>query len=267
MSFLKRLGTSAALIGLTALILFKWPAFFFSLEVIVFSALALYEYLTMLKRSGVAVSRLFGITMGIIIPLVVYMEYGLTQSGEVLFLVLGCLFLFILKFFRDTRESLVGIASTLFGILYVGWFLSFLIKIRFLEGGVIWVAYLIAVTKAADIGAYCVGTTFGRHTLIPHISPRKTMEGLLGGLAAGVLTSLAFHPCLPIRFGVFHVTVVGFLIAVLGQIGDLSESLMKRFCNEKDSGRVLPGMGGVLDAVDSILFTAPLFYFYLLSRA
>lgn len=258
-----RILTSAVLIGATAFVLFRGGPFLFSLEVTVFVALALYEFFQLLRKDGVPVSSHFGLMMGVAIPVVVYLEFGLTQSGEILFLVLGCLFLFIIKFFRNNAQSLVGISLTLFGILYVSWFLSFLIKIRFLPGGVTWVAFLIAVTKAADIGAYLVGTAFGRHSLVPHISPKKSVEGLVGGLALSTAAALAIRPYLPIPFGIGHTAVLGLLLGTLGQIGDLSESLLKRFCHAKDSGGLLPGMGGVMDAVDSILFTAPIFYFHL----
>ena len=264
MRFTKRFLTSSVLIGATAYILFFTSGFFFSLELILFVGLALYEFLTLLRKANIPVYRLFGVVMGIGVPIIAYMESGLTQSGEVLFLVLGCLFIFVLQFFhKDHSQALVGIALTLFGILYISWFLSFLIKIRFLEGGMLWTAYLLAVTKAADIGAYCMGSLFGRHSLIPHISPRKSIEGTLGGLLTSVIVSVAFSRYLPLQFSLLHVVVLGLLIGAVGQIGDLSESLMKRFCQTKDSGNLLPGMGGVLDAVDSILFTAPIFYFHL----
>jgi len=264
LTFARRVATSTVLIGGIAAVLFRGNVFVFSVVVTVFSGLALYEFLTLLRNdAGIPVSMVAGMLMGVAIPIVVYLEYGYTQSGEILFLVFGCLFLFVLQFFRSTKQSLIGIALTLFGILYVTWFLSFLIKIRFLYGGVAWVAYLIAVTKAADIGAYCVGTLVGRHPLIPHISPKKSVEGLFGGFAFSVLASLAIRPHLPIVFSIPHAVILGFFIAMLGQIGDLSESLMKRFCNAKDSGGLLPGMGGVMDAVDSVLFTAPIFYFHL----
>jgi len=264
MSFIRRFLTSLFLIGGSAVILFFTNELFFSLQVIVFIALALYEFLGLLKKEKIVVYRVFGMAMGIIIPMIVYMELGATRSGEILFLVLGCLFLFLLQFFRkDNSQALVGISLTLFGILYISWFLSFLIKIRFLTGGVWWVAYLLSVTKAADIGAYGIGTLFGRHSLIPHISPKKSVEGTFGGLLASVGVSVAFLPHLPLPFTLFHAAVMGLLIGGVGQIGDLSESLMKRFCNAKDSGSLLPGMGGVLDTVDSILFTAPIFYFHL----
>lgn len=261
---IKRVFTSTVLIGASAYILFFMSPFYFSLEAVFFIAAALFEFFNLLRKANIPVYRLFGVSMGIIIPTLVYMELGSTQSGEILFLVLGCLCLFVLQFFRkNNSQALTGIALTLFGILYISWFLSFVIKIRFLQGGVLWVAYLVAVTKAGDIGAYSIGTLFGRHSLIPHISPKKSVEGMFGGLAASTLASFGMRSWLPLDFTVPHVLIVGFLIGVVGQIGDLSESLMKRFCNAKDSGSVLPGMGGFLDAVDSILFTAPIFYFHL----
>ena len=263
-SLLKRIVSSTLLLGLTGFILFKAGAFWFGLEVIAFIALALFEFFYLLRKENHPVYRLFGITMGVAIPFIVLLESGNTQSGEVLFLVLGCLFLFLIQFFKQNNaEALVGISLTLFGILYISWFLSFLIKIRFLNGGVAWIAYLLAVTKAADIGAYAFGSSLGRHSLIQHISPKKTVEGLLGGLALSVLVSLALGPYLPKAFSPVHLAAMGFLVGVVGQIGDLSESLMKRFCNAKDSAEYLPGIGGVLDSVDSIIFTAPIFYFHI----
>ncbi|OGW84203.1 MAG: hypothetical protein A3C47_06185 [Omnitrophica bacterium RIFCSPHIGHO2_02_FULL_51_18] len=262
--FVNRVFTSLLLLSVTAYILFFTNVFFFALEVIGFTALALYEFFSLLKAKGVHIYRLFGVSMGIIIPSIVFMELGTTQSGEILFLVLGCLFLFLLQFFhKDNSQALTGIAVTLFGVLYVSWFLSFVIKIRFMENGMLWVAYLVAVTKAADIGAYSVGTLFGRKTLIPHVSPRKTVEGLVGGISLSIFVSVLLGRHLPIDFTLFHWVVTGLLIGGVGQIGDLSESLIKRFCEAKDSGRLLPGMGGVLDSIDSILFTAPVFYFHL----
>lgn len=264
MNLARRFVSGTALIALCIFFIFYADELYFGLVVSAFIGLALYEFFGMLKNSNVPVSPIFGIGMGMTIPAVVLMEYGATQSGEILFLVLGCVFLFILKFFRKSDpESLVGIALTLFGILYVSWFLSFLIKIRFLEGGSIWVAYLLAVTKATDIGAYAVGSLIGKHPLIPHISPKKSVEGTVGGLLTAIAVSCAFRPYLPVEFALHHVAILGLFLGVLGQIGDLSESMMKRFCHTKDSSKLLPGMGGVMDVADSILFTAPIFFFHL----
>ncbi len=262
--FISRLLTSAVLIALCVYALFFASTLWFSLIVVVFIGLALFEFFTLLIDAKVPCYRLFGVVMGIIIPIIVYTESGSTHSGEVLFLVLGCLFLFVLQFFhKDNSQALVGIALTLFGILYISWFLSFLIKIRFLENGVFWAAYLLVVTKASDMGAYLVGTAIGRHRLIEHVSPKKSIEGTLGGLLASVGASMVAYFYLPIPFTFFHMIVLGLLIGIVGEVGDLSESLMKRFCGAKDSGNFLPGIGGFFDVVDSVLFTAPIFYFHL----
>ena len=263
-SFARRFVTSVCLIAVIASVIFGAGAFLFSAFVFLFTGLALYEFFTLLRAAKVPCYRLFGVVMGVIIPIVVYLEQGSTRSGEVLFLILGCLFLFVLQFLRtDNEDALVGISLTLFGILYVSWFLSFLVKMRFLEGGVRWVAYILTVTKAGDIGAYIVGSLMGRHSLIPHVSPKKSVEGLHGAFAASLIASVAFQPFLPLAWNTAHLLILGLLIGIVGQIGDLSESLMKRFCHAKDSGGLFPGLGGVLDAVDSVLFTVPIFYFHL----
>lgn len=260
----KRVVTSTLLIGLTAGVLFYGSPLLLSLEAIVFTAFALFEFFTLLRQAQFPCYRFFGVAVGSLIPLIVLLESGSTQSGEVLFLVLSCVFLFILQFSHtDNTQALVSIALTLFGMLYISWFLSFVIKIRFMQGGVMWLAYLLAVTKAADIGAYTAGTLFGKHTLIPHVSPKKSVEGLFGGLLLSVVVSELFKPLLPLDFIHTHLWLLGLFIGGIGQVGDLSESLMKRFCNAKDSGAIFPGMGGVLDAIDSIIFTAPIFYFHL----
>ena len=264
MTLFRRILTSAVLITLIVLVTFRAGTFLFSLFVFLFTAVGLFEFFTLLREAKIPCYRLFGAVMGSIIPVVVYLEHGSTRSGEVLFLVLGCFCLFILQFsHKDNADALVGISLTLFGILYVSWFLSFLIKIRFLENGSRWIAYLLATTKAADVGAYVVGSLAGKHPLMPHISPKKSVEGMFGGWAASVAVSVALGPFLPLPWSMGHLVVLGIFIGMVGQIGDLSESLMKRFCQTKDSGAILPGMGGVMDAFDSILFTAPLFYFHL----
>ena len=264
MILLRRILTGGALIALIVAVIFRGGPFLFSLGVFAFTAVGLFEFFTLLRTAKIPCYRLFGVVMGSIIPVVVYMEQGSTRSGEILFLVLGCLCLFILQFSRkDNADALIGISLTLFGLLYMSWFLSFLIKMRFLPSGARWVAYLLATTKAADIGAYAVGSLIGRHPIMPHISPKKSVEGMLGGWAASIAVSVALRPFIPAVWSLTHLTILGLFIGIVGQIGDLSESLMKRFCQTKDSGAILPGMGGVMDAADSVLFTAPLFYFHL----
>jgi phosphatidate cytidylyltransferase len=112
-----------------------------------------------------------------------------------------------------------------------------------------------------DVGAYFVGNMIGRHSLIPRISPNKTVEGTLGGLAFSLVTAVVSKSYLP-SFPYGHLIALGILLGILALIGDLAESLLKRDCGVKDSGTSLSGFGGMLDLIDSLLFTAPIFYFY-----
>jgi phosphatidate cytidylyltransferase len=200
--------------------------------------------------------------MGTIIPLSIMFRFEPTKSWELLFIVLALIFLILMQFKRrDSSGVIVDISTTLFGILYVSWFFSFLIKIRYLPGGLGFLAALLLITKLGDIGAYLVGSKWGKKLLIPHISPKKTIVGSLGGLVFSILGGLACKPFLPFEYG--QLLIISASLGVLGQLGDLSESLLKRDCQVKDSGNIFPGMGGILDEIDSLLFTAPVFYFIL----
>ena len=127
------------------------------------------------------------------------------------------------------------------------------------------VAALILITKSADIGAYLVGSKWGKRSLIARISPSKTIEGTIGGLLFGILAAMASKVFLPdlFIFSYPRLILTGAFFGLLGQLGDLSESLIKRDCQAKDSGSIFPGMGGILDLIDSLLFTTPAFYFYI----
>jgi phosphatidate cytidylyltransferase len=129
-----------------------------------------------------------------------------------------------------------------------------------------WIAYLLVVTKITDVGAYFAGSLWGRRKLAPAISPKKTIEGAIFGLACAMAASLAFsllgNYAGPFRLRTLEWLFLGGLLGAVGQFGDLSESLLKRDANKKDSN-ALPGVGGVLDLVDSILFNAPIIYIYL----
>ena len=260
----QRVLSAAALAAIIGSGLLFFNEFFFTVGTMVFVALGLFEFFTMLRERRAPCYRLFGVSIGSLLPLIVFLQEGLTQSGDVWFIVLSSFALFIVQFSRkDNPQALEAIALTLFGIMYVGWFLSFVIKIRFLPMGSLWLGYLFVVTKAGDIAAYAVGRLWGRHALIPHISPRKTLEGMWGGLIASAGVSALFRPLLPVEWPWITAAGIGFILGLLGQCGDLSSSLIKRYCGVKDSGRMVPGFGGFLDVMDSVLFTVPMFFFYL----
>ena len=171
-------------------------------------------------------------------------------------------------------EPLQTMAYTLFGLLYVLWLFNFITKIVYLTPrsssgqvtGQFYVLYLIAITKFSDMGAYLTGSVTGRHLMVPHISAKKTWEGFLGAIIFALLCSLALYKLMPGHLSVLnwtHATVLGLLLGIAAILGDLAESIIKRSTGVKDSGNLLPGIGGALDLLDSLLFTAPLLFFYM----
>lgn len=229
----------------------------------------LYEFFYLIKKKGIPIYSYVGIFIGIMIPASIYSKFELTKNWELLFIVIGLLLLLLLQFSRkDNSNAIVGISTTLFGVLYVSWFFSFLIKIRFMLPGVEGIkllGFIVLVTKAGDIGALLVGSWLGKHPLLPKVSPSKSVEGCMGSFVFSIVSAMLGRSLLPefLDFSLLHVALMGAFFGGIGQLGDLSESLFKRDCNVKDSGRLLPGMGGVLDIIDSLLFTAPVFYLYM----
>lgn len=260
----RRTITSLLVVTLAGLVTFYCPNWAFTVLASIMIGMALREYFNLAERKGIVVYKYFGVSIGMLVPFIVYFQKGIEGyfTIEPFFIVIACLFIFVLQFIRrDSSQALTSIAVTLFGLLYIAWFFSFFIKLKFMPGGSLLVAFLILVTKMGDVGAYLVGGTIGRHNLIQRISPNKTVEGTMGGLAFSVATAIICRSFLP-SFPYGHLIVLGVLLGILAQVGDLAESLLKRDCGVKDAGGSLSGLGGMLDMIDSLLFTTPIFYFY-----
>jgi len=165
--------------------------------------------------------------------------------------------------FKTDRAVLEVIAGQLQGIIYIPLLLSFLVLIRAGSSGMIWIFLLLAIIFAGDTSAYYVGSYLGKHKLSPAISPGKTIEGAIGGIAAnlvvGMIGKIIFLPAIPWGRCVLFFIVVG----VAGQVGDLFESELKRASGIKDSGGILPGHGGILDRIDALLFASPVAYIFI----
>lgn len=190
----------------------------------------------------------------------------------------------IFEVLRHDREPLANVGVTILGVVYVGWLFSYLIFLRSIGGNVsvapfgetslaggafsfgergAWlVLYVIAVTWSTDAGAYFVGSRWGRNgrRLAPQLSPNKSVIGAVGGLVAATLMSVAWGRWIDIPL--VHCLILGPCLGALGQVGDLCESALKRDLGIKDFGALLPGHGGILDRFDSLLFTAPVAYYY-----
>ncbi len=167
---------------------------------------------------------------------------------------------------RQKEEAFTTWGWTIAGILYVGWLLSYLVALRGLDGGRNWVFLALFTTWASDTAAFFIGGKLGRHKLAPNISPGKTWEGTMGGIVGAIIMSILFFTPTPFRLPLVYWQVIGLsvLVSIFGQVGDLVESLLKRNMGVKDSGTLLPGHGGILDRMDSIIFAGIVVYYYVI---
>jgi len=280
----QRLASSAAVITLIVCTIFWWPLWAFALVLMGFIAVALYEFFTMVRHRGILVHRPLTIALGLAFTALVAWR-SLVEPGYVaapllseeatvinwawdIFWPATIVIIFFRQFLRqNTFEALSGMATTLFGLAYIAVLLSYLFYIRAFKTheGAWLVFFLILVTKMGDVGAFLVGKLWGRRVLMPRISPRKTVEGFLGAMGFSGLTAAAVHPMVGHLHGSpLYGFFLGLGLGFFGQVGDLAESLIKRDCQVKDSSALLPGLGGVLDVVDSLVFTTPLFYGFLI---
>ena len=279
--FILRFISTIALWSIALLIAFSGFEILFWLLISAFGMIALLEFYRMLDHKGLPNFKITGMICGAVMlggSFYYFSRMGPARSYD--FEVAVLLFFFLTVFTRQMfarlrdDEPLQTMAYTLFGLLYVLWLFNFMTKIVYLtprssDGAVtgqFYVLYLIAVTKFSDMGAYLTGSAIGRHLMSPHISAKKTWEGFFGALAFSLLASLGLYKLMPGHLSALswtHATVLGLLLGFAAVIGDLAESIVKRSTDTKDSGNLLPGIGGALDLVDSLLFTAPLLFFYL----
>jgi len=245
--------------------------------------LAVREFYLLCERNGLTPFTTFGTVCAFLFTALAWIEFGgyhnfgVTTGGA---LVPGCLAAalfgcFILQAGKQDNAGLFeSIGATMFGILYV-WFLAiFLIKIRHLGGGdwldkgTRYVFYTVMAVKASDIGAYAVGSAIGRHKLCPSISPNKSVEGFFGGLASSVLTAAVIKTVIFAGYEFLDwapLIAITLAISIVAVLGDLAESMMKRRARVKDSSKTLPGFGGLLDIMDSLLPAMPVAYFLLIT--
>jgi len=254
------------LVSAVILIIFRLPEWGFCLVIAGFVTFSELEFFRMVENKKIFVYKYFGTIVGGLVPVVIFMGNSLPElkNLETIFIVVACLLTFTLQFIRKDgkRDHIVSMAVTLFSLFYIAWFFSFLIKIKLLANGAGLVAFVVFVTKSADIGAYLIGSRIGEKELIPRISPNKTREGTLGGIVVSTIVAVVMGRFFT-AFSVPHLLLLGVILGTLGQVGDLFESLIKRDCGIKDSAPYIAGIGGVLDVIDSLLFTVPAFYLYI----
>src|SRR6266581_2883736 len=278
--FILRFISTIALWSIALVIAFSGFEILFWLLISAFGMIGLLEFYRMLDHKGLPNFKVTGMICGAVLlagSFYYFSKIGPARSYdfEVAVLLFFLLTVFARQMFARLRhdEPLQTMAYTLFGLLYVLWLFNFTTKILYLTPrangavtGQFYLLYLIAVTKFSDMGAYLTGSAIGRHLMTPHISAKKTWEGFFGALVLALLCSLVLFKLMPGHLAMLrwtHATVLGLLLGFAAVIGDLAESIIKRSSGVKDSGNLLPGIGGALDLIDSLLFTAPLLFFYL----
>lgn len=247
-----------------------------ALIVAAFAAIAMWEYAHLLKAKQILLPKFLLILLSISYILATYAAIVSPAYSVLPNVVLaGFFFAIFLVHFYHVEGAIVHIASSFFGALYIAIPLGLMLKIlyplsipSFFTDGRMWITYLLGVTKITDMGGYFAGKLWGKGKLAPNLSPKKTLTGAIAGFFSAVLLSLVFYlislACSPdfFRISIVEALILGALIGIFAQLGDLAESLLKRDAKIKDSNNI-PGIGGVLDLLDSLLFTAPILYLFL----
>jgi phosphatidate cytidylyltransferase len=275
-SFLKRFVSWAALWGLAIVAIYYASPLLVFLLIAAFGLAGQWEFYSAQEEKGQTVFKNSGLACGALLYLTSW--YFLIQNpvhapsvtaAEELVLVLIILGVFIRLVLQPRQEPapIATAALTILGIMYVPFLFNFVVFIAFMPGNTgfdrFLLIYLFAVTKFSDVGAYVIGSLVGRHKMIPRVSPGKTWEGFAGGVLIALLLSMGLvRWCSAGRLSFSSSIVLGLLLPLVSVLGDLAESMIKRDAAIKDSGRTIPGIGGALDLIDSILFTAPILYFF-----
>lgn len=237
------------------------PVWLFNATIALICVLAMYEFLALGKAKGYDVPVVLCILIMLLIMAAFILDDLSVELG--MFAALLIIPASYVMTSKPLEDSLPSSAVAVLATTYVGMLGGSLIRLHndFPEGYKL-VFFLLLVVWLGDSGAYYVGKQFGKHKLSPRISPKKTVEGLVGGITASIITAIVIHYTFFPKFPLLHAIIAGVILSFAGVIGDLAESMWKRSAAVKDSGTLIPGHGGFLDRFDSILFTAPILYCY-----
>jgi phosphatidate cytidylyltransferase len=259
----KKVWTGALIVPPVVLLIALGPSPVLPLMVLLATFLGLCEFYKLALPQSKGLERLIGIGLGL--GLSVATSHGGPKIAPpfLVFLLLTLSVLFMVSS-QDLSSTISHIGITLFGVFYIGFLLSHISLIRNLADGKLWALFLIVTVWAGDISAFLSGSLWGKHKLYPKISPKKTYEGLAGAIVGSVIVALIYGRLLLPGLGKGLCILLAVGLGLLGQVGDFTESMLKRSALVKDSGALIPGHGGMLDRIDSFLFSAPFLHYSLL---
>ena len=263
-----RVLSSIALVPVLFVVVWLLPPAYFTGLVIVAAAIGQHELYGMAKARGIAPLAPVGIALGAAVVINFHRPLYPHLGWPYFWITLCVMAVLTARLFsrRPVEGALEDIAVTLLGVLYVALLFGFPVAIHAGPAGKTWMVFLFLVIWASDTGAYYAGTALGKHRLYEKISPKKSIEGLIGGMLASMIVAMLCSIWLVTSIGLFEAAVLGACLAAIGTVGDLVESLLKRSAGVKDSGSLIPGHGGILDRMDSMLFAAPALFYYLRMR-
>jgi phosphatidate cytidylyltransferase len=267
------LSIAAVLIPAFSLVPCSWPIGLVGM--LLFTGVGTWEFYGLLNAGGIKTSTKWGVASGLVFVSATWFH----MTGQVSNNLLWCILLLVIVSnfarilaYHDLRKGLESCMGTILGFVYVPLLWSFVVRL-FLSGDLSkpgWAAfYLILCMKMADSGGYFFGMRFGKHKLAPVVSPKKSWEGLFGGIVFCLVVNIVWwvvsngHINSTISFSLGHALILGLLFPIVGTAGDLVESMFKRAVDVKDSNTMVYGLGGILDMIDSILFAAPMLYIYI----
>ena len=261
-----------ALGGIPLLITIIWfgeP--WFTILVVIWGLLAAFEFYRMVAASKVSPLTYFGLIWTLLFILSPHFDYDTLIPLLLTSAVILSLIWLLLR--RQKERAFIGWAWTMGGILYIGWLLSHFVALR---GGNLplsitetagrnWVFLALFTIFASDTAAFFVGRVLGKHRLAPYISPGKTWGGAIAGVFSAIGVSLLLATLLNLPLSYWQTILLGLLVSIFGQLGDLVESLLKRNMGVKESSKLIPGHGGFLDRIDSVVFAGIVVYYYVLA--
>jgi phosphatidate cytidylyltransferase len=260
-SYLKRWLTGIVLAVVIVAVILFCSAEVLAVVITIFIFGGVWEYNNIVFRKGFFKEKIEGLIFAIVIPLVMF--FG---NNQLLLAVLAFCILFVFILFlwsvKESTFDILSVAKVIFGLMYIPFLMSHLILLRMLEKGIIWVLFVLVLAFAGDITALYVGKYFGKHKLIPLVSPGKTVEGTIGLVLGSTMACLIFSYFLFPKVSLIHIAILAFVGSIIGQLGDLCESAIKRNYGLKDASSLLPGHGGLLDRMDCLIFITPVVYYY-----
>lgn len=225
-------------------------------------ALSEYNRLAVVKTRD-SLSDFAAFTFGVIIPYSVF-RWGLSAAPAAVIAAAFIFFSIGIVRSGDLKDAFLSTAVKTLGMVYLALPLSYLVLLKVMDRGGMWILFLLAVIWGNDIFAYITGKGIGRHKLSPSISPGKTVEGAIGGVIGGAVAAFLFNRYAGMGLELNTALLISVVMGLVGILGDLAESVLKRAAGVKDSGTIIPGHGGILDRIDSLLFPIPVLYYCLL---